>query len=366
MPEIWQVIVKAPDGSTSARLTGQEDGFVGFSFSRRVNSPGAFLLYFMKLAKETDAQFLARADVFELDSQIEFQRRWQEQDIPWQLEGEFLARSEEIYSTVEGGTMLYIAGRGYLDLLHRRVIYATAGSAGASKSGVAETVIKQYVDEQAGPGAGARALSGLSVQADALGGNSNDWRKHYQNLLDTVQEITRIGGGDIDVVGVGDALFEFRWYAGQRGDDRRTELLFALDRGNMGQPRLSLKHLNEVNAVLVGGQGEAAARTLVWRTDATRIADSTWNRQERWRDARQESAAELNALGDEFLDEGKPKQSLTFQVLQTPGCLYGKDYFFGDLVRGQYMGHTGDKKIMGVTWTWNQQQQEVIVETEDA
>ena len=367
MPEIWQIIVKRPDGTTNARLTGQKDGFVGFSFSRHVNSPGAYLLSFMKRADETVDQFLARVDVFELDSQVEFWRRYQEFGIDWQLEGEFLARAEDIYTTVDGGTMLYSAGRGYLDLLHRRVIDAYADSAGAAKNGVAETVIKEYVDEQAGPGAGARAFPGLSIEADGAGGNDHSWRKHYQNLLDTIREITRIGGGDLDIVGVGDALFEFRWYAGQRGTDRRENIIFSYERGNMGQPRISLKHYDEINAVLVGGQGNEAARTLVWRTDDERIAASPWNRLERWRDARQEpDLAGLESLGDEFLDEGKPKETLSFKPLQTPGLLLGRDYFFGDLVRGRYMGHEADKKVQGYTWTWNQEQQEVTVELSDA
>ena len=367
MPEIWQVVVKRPDGSINARLTGQRDGFVGFSFTRRVNSPGAFLIYFMRRADESEAQFLGRADVFEVDSQIEFWRRWQEQDIDWQLEGEFLNRSETIYTTVEGGTMLQAAGRGYLDLLHRRIIEAYSDSAEAAKSGPAESVIKEYVNEQAGPGAGARAIAGLSIEADGLGGDDGNWRKQFTNLLDTVQEITRIGGGDLDVVGVGDALFEFRWYAGQRGTDRSTNIIFSLERGNMGQPNLALKHHDEVNAILVGGQGAEAARILVWRTDAARIADSPLNRIERWRDARQEPDMDgLLSLGDEFLDEGRPKETLTFIPLQTPGTILGRDYFFGDLVTGRYMGHQETKKVMGYTYTWNEQNQEVTVELEDA
>ena len=80
MPQVWEVIVKNQAGVKQATLTGQRDGFTGFSFTQRVNSPGAYLLYFMKRATQTDADFLTRVGEiggwFELDGQVEFWRRW--------------------------------------------------------------------------------------------------------------------------------------------------------------------------------------------------------------------------------------------------------------------------------------------------
>lgn len=367
MPEYWQVRVKRPTGELAAVLTGQQDGFTGFSFSRSVNSPGSFLLYFMRRAGETEAQFLARMAVFEIDGQVEFWRRWPEQGIGWQLEGEFLTLDLRAYATVEGGMMLYVSGRGYLDLLGRRIVEDPTGSAEARKQGVAETVIKEYVEEQCGPTAGARALPGLTVQADGATGNAGGpWGKQYQVVLDVVQEIRSTGGGDVDVVGVGPAAFEFRWYLGQRGTDRTATILFALERGNMEAPELSLSHHSEITAVLVGGQGEEADRELVWRTDPARIALSPWNRREAFRDARQEpDTAGLEALGDASLQEGSPKETLTFTPLQVPGCLLGKDYFFGDLVAAQFMGYSATKQVAGYTYTWNQDAHDLSIELKD-
>jgi len=226
----------------------------------------------------------------------------------------------------------------------------------ASKSGVAETVMKAFVDKQCGPGAGARALSGLSIEADGAHGNSTELGRAYRNVLEICQEIARTGGGDFDVVSTGAATWEFRWYTGQRGTDRHTTVVFALERGNMAKPHLRLWRADEVSAVLVGGQNEGAARTTVWRTDATRIAESPWNRIERFADARNETTtAGLNAVGDRVLDEGKPRATLDFEVLQVPSCLYGKHYFLGDLVGTKFLTYSATKKLNEVTITVNAQ-----------
>lgn len=368
MPQVWQVRVKDQTGALSGVLTGQQDGFIGFSFNRTVNAPGSFLLLFMQRASETMTEFLARTAIFEQDGQVEFWRRHSSAGIDWQQEAEYLTLSRRIYTTVEGGTMMYIGGRGYLDLIGRRIIAAYTQSGEAYKTGPAESVIKEYVDEQAGPGAGARAIAGLTVEADAGGGIAGGpWGKQYQGLLDTIQEIRQDGGGDFDVVGTGAATFEFRWYEGQRGTDRTANVLFSLGRGNMGQPELNLAHQSEINAVLVGGQGEEQFRAWSWRTDDARIAASPWGRRERFRDARQEpDPAGLDALGDAFLVEGTPKELLTFKPLQVPGTLLGKDYFLGDLVTGSYAGYTTTKHVHSYTYTWNQDTQGVLVELTDA
>ena len=368
MPQVWQVRVKGQDGALAGVLAGQEDGFTGFSFNRTVNSPGSFLLLFMKRASETILEFLARTAIFVRDGQIEFWRRYPGAGIDWQKEGEYLTLSRRVYTTVEGATMMYVGGRGYLDLLGRRIVAAYTQSGEAYKSGLAETVIKEYIAEQAGPGAGLRALAGMTIEAVAWGGIAGGpWGKQYQQLLDTIQEIRQTGGGDFDVVGTGPATFEFRWYEGQRGTDRTANVLFALGRGNMGQPELNLAYQDEVNAVLVGGQGEEQFRTWSWRTDAARISASPWARRERFRDARQEpDPAGLDALGDAYLVEGTPKGLLTFRPLQVPGTLLGKDYFLGDLVTGSYAGYTATKHVHSYTYSWNQDAQSVSVELTDA
>jgi len=354
MPAVSKIRVKGVDGLLRAELTGEESGFFSYSFMRRVNCPGAFAILINRRADEPIGSFMIRTAIFELDSQVEFYRRWPEMGIDWYLEYEGLMRGRTYYITTDGDLVCEISGRGYLDLINRRIVEAAAGSADAEKTGAAETVCKDYVTAQAGSGAGARALTGLSVEADGATGETVTIKASNKNLLTTCQDIAKVGGGDFDIIGTGAATFEFRWYDGQRGTDRSSTVKFSYELGNMGTPNIAVMRQDEISAVLVGGQGAGADREMVWRTDATRIADSTWNRIEKFLDQRNEDDTDgLNNAGDEALEEGRPKNALTFTALQTPGCLLGKHYFFGDLVTASFMGYTATKKVAEYTITVN-------------
>jgi hypothetical protein len=341
--DTWQIRLKSAAGALVALI----DDYDSFTFTRRVNGMGAFALRM----NGNDA----KAALFELDGQIEFWRADAENGIPWYREFAGVQRNWDYYVRENGALIFEPSGRGYVDLLNRRVIAAASGSVDASKAGAAETVQKAFVDKQAGPGAGARAITGLTVEADGAHGNSVTMGRAYRKLLEITQEIAAIGGGDFDVEGTGVAACECRWYTGQRGTDRHTTVVFSLELGNMAQPKLSYSRADEVNAVLVGGQGEKSTRTTVWRTDATLIDDSPWNRIEEFADARNEdTTAGLNAVGDRVLAEKKPRVRLTFDALQIPACLYGKHYFLGDLVGTKFLTYTGTKKVQAVEFTVDQ------------
>ena len=354
MAAIWQIRFK----DTSGGLVAYIHAFMSFVARRVVNGVG---LYSLRLSGDDP-----KCALFDLDGQIEFWRANDAYGIDWRLEFEGFHRAAD-WRLREDGTKVYeSAGPDYNDLLMRRIIASAAASAGAEKDGLAETVIKGFVDEQCGPGAGARALAGLSIEADGATGNTVRLARPYRNVVAVCQEITRIGGGDYAVVGTGAATYEFRWYLGQLGTDRSLDVTFAPEWGNMGTPRLTIPRHQEISAVLVGGQGDGAARTTVWRTDAARIAESPWNRRELFLDQRQESDPNgLDSAGDRALEEGKARAELTFEVLQTPGCLYGRDYFLGDLVTARFEDYTATQKIDQVTFTVNKGGEKIAVETSD-
>jgi hypothetical protein len=187
----------------------------------------------------------------------------------------------------------------------------------------------------------------------------------YRNLLDACQEIADIGGGDFEVVGVGDGAWEFQWYEGQMGTDRSAEVTFALAWGNMERPRLVRARSNEVNAVYVGGAGEGALRQYTWRTDAVLIAESAYNRREMFVDARNlTTVAGLNAKGDWVLAEYRPRNEFTFRALQIPGCRYRKHYVLGDLVTVAFLDFSATEKIVGLEFTVDDRGEEIAVEME--
>jgi hypothetical protein len=344
MAGLWHVWLKDPAGNQVALF----DQWERLVINQRLNAPGAFALQF----SGDDP----RSSLFELDGQMEFYRADVANGIASRLEFEGHYCDTDDSLDEDGKPTLVISGRGYNDLLHRRIVYAYAGSVEAEYSGPAEIAMKGFVFAHcAAGGANPRPIAGLTVEPDFAEGNPVRLARAYRNVLTVVQEIAAVGGGDFAVVGTGPATYEFRWYDGIFGTDRSATVIFAPEWGNMSSPRLRRRRSQEVNAVLVGGQGDGIARATVWREDAGRIADSPINRRESFIDQRQDSDPDgLDTAGDRALEEGNPRPELSFEVLQVPSCLYGLHYFLGDLVTAKFRGYEARLKIIGLDFTVTQ------------
>jgi len=335
------------------------------TYTRQNNGAGPYILQIGgDQFAEQDASALR--SLFDLDYQVEVWRRIPESGLDWYLEYEGFHRQPRIWRD-ENGWHFQSKGYEYPHLLWRRIIAQAAGSDESTKSDKAETVIKEYVDENAGPGAGARAFSGLTIEADGAGGNTWSGTGIGKNLLEQCQTIARTGGGDFDIVGTGAATFEFRWYDGQRGTDRTGSVLFAVNYDNMGDP-----YLEEIdggaNAVWVVGQGQGETRQSQWVTDATAMALSPWNRIEAHRDARDTNDTDVHAeRGNEIIEQNRARKELGYSVIQTPSRCYGVHYFLGDLFKTRFLSYEVDRKLVSVTVTVDRDNnEELIMETEDA
>jgi hypothetical protein len=221
--------------------------------------------------------------------------------------------------------------------------------------------MKEFVDEQAVSGAIFRLLPNFSVEADMAQGTTVTAKRAWRNLLEVLQELVDdVGGGDFDVIGTAPATFQFRFYFGQRGADRRLgntagnpPVVFSYARGTLVSPQETFNRAGEMNAVTVGGQGEGSGRQIVTLTTAA-IADTPWNRCEGFRDASGETGtAGLNSAGYAALQDGQAQESYKFELAQSPGLLYGRDYCvngaMGDLITIEKLdGSTIDKKIVTV------------------
>ena len=357
----YQVRLKDLAGVQVAILTD----WYSLDFHRRVNGIDTCTL---QIDGDLDV-----VDEFVLDGQIEVWRSDLSASpvIPIYLEYEGFHRTEVRRTTDEGRSLYSSVGLGYDHLLNRRSILYASGSAQAGKAAVGETVIKEYVDENAGPGAtspprliASGVLTGLTIQVDGAAGLVWTGSRAYRNLLDVLVEIANDSGVDFGIVGNGAALFEFQAKASPWGDDRTTvgldpatglngagnaPVIFSLPYGNMENPTYSKERREEVNSVIALGQGQEADRVLVERTDAAAIAESTWNRVEVTRQANTEdTAAGLQSIGDEVLATLQAKEIFSFSALQIPALLYGRDYFLGDLVTARYKDIEQNKKIIGV------------------
>lgn len=271
-----------------------------------------------------------------------------EDGLAWRREFCGFVVDDEQSQDDNGAQHYLVSGLGIEAWLSWTLVDAAAGSAESRKSGAGETALKAFVDEQAGPGAGSRARDTLTVEADAALGNTWSGQRTNKNLLDVCVEIAEATGIQFGIERTGDYTFELRCW---EPEDRRDLVIFAEERENMGQPKLARRRSQSVTRVKVAGQGEGADRAVVYVEDATALAASPIGRREFFRDARdQDDTDAYTARGQQVIDENRATETLSFRVLQSPGCLYGFHYHLGDWVTARYGGRSYDRLVDRVTW----------------
>lgn len=375
MSTSYRIDIKNQLGTRVASLTDWRR----LEFTRRVNGIDTYVL-------EIDGELIDIVTLFTLDVQIEVWRQILDisPTLLLYLEFEAFHRTEQRSTTADGRTLFTSNGAGYDHLIDRRSILYPAGSVQSSKSGAGETVIKEYVDENAGSAAtfpprllASGVTQGLTIQADGGAGTPWSGGRAYQNLLKVVKEIADATTVDFEVIGTGPATFEFCARARPIGSDRSVvgldvltglngasnpPVIFSLAFDNMAVPQYALNRREEKNVIAVLGQGIGVDREVIQRKDDALIADSPWNRIETTRQANQESTTEgLDAVGDSLLEESQPVESFSFQTLETDSAVYGRDFFLGDIVTTRYQGVEKNLQIKSVTIRVNQGQEDISI-----
>lgn len=333
--------------STAGVKTAEVVDFSGLGYSREVNAPG--LATFSLRADHSAAQYLVDQAI------VEIWRRNVTESIAWYC---------DFCGLIRGYTRAYIDSDkitvscpGSLEKLRWRVVAYKAETTNRSQFSAipAETVFKTLVEYNAGASATVGAgrlcvgtMTGITVEGDGGQGNSLTLGCAYDNLLDVLQKYGgTTAGGDFDLVRTSAANYQFRWYTGQLGTDRTATVLFALEYGNMADPKYTFDRTAEKTLAVVGGTGEASARdvTVCYGTDY--IADTY--QMEDFVDASNVNGTALTTAGNTRMQDTKRKETMTFNILQTPGCMYGKHYFLGDLVAWQYGALNGTVKVKAVS-----------------
>jgi hypothetical protein len=306
----------------------------------------------------------ARVALFEQDAILEGWWTDAEQGIAWRREFCAWCVDRRRWTDTRGARHFESSGRGLEDLLARTIIDQAAGSVASRKSGAGETVLKAWVDQEAGPGAGARARPGLSIEADTGAGGTWAGQRSNRALLGVCQQVAEATGVQFRIARAGAYTFEFQV---SEPDDRRATVVFAEDRGNMGEPAVTEAQSLVANWIKAGGAGAGAGRSVVYDDDAASVALSAQNRRERFVNAADQDAAdELEDRAAQELANNRAQTGFTFRALQTPGCLYGKHYFLGDYVRAIYDGVSYDRRVDGVRWAVTPQGVEQTVLTAEA
>lgn len=362
MTSDFQIIVRNTAGAKVAEVTDHLE----LGYALRVNAPG--------LATFTLDGDHPLVDQLADKYQVEIWRRNTLMGVPWYCDFYGLYRAG--MSGFTNADRFAAWAPGQLAMLGWRTVAFPAGVVGRSQFSAlpAETIAKAMVgynataagDAGAGDTAGgnrarAATLAGfdIAVETDLGRGNVVNWYCANDNLLESLQKLALIAGGDFALVKTGPAAWEFRFYAGQLGTDRSATVLFSLARGNMAEPQLKLDRQAERTVAIVGGGGEGVLRTYEVVEGA---AFSTDNDIELFVDARDlgTDTAGMDARGAVKLAGLLAHQEFSYNVLQTPGCFYGRHYFLGDLVQGAYRSAAAVQKLTGITVSSTPDEPEVV------
>lgn len=192
------------------------------------------------------------------------------------------------------------------------------------RTGPAESVIRAYVDANAGPTApAARRVPGLSLPATQGRGATVRGTARFDNLLALAQTLALVGGTGFRIVqsGAGIALEQYV------PADRTATAQFSLGLGNLRGYDYEATDPTATYAY-VAGQGEGTARTIV-----EGAAASSPYRAEVFVDQRDTN--DLTALEQsrtEALIEGAAATALSLSPIDTPSLTFGRDYNLGDRV----------------------------------
>lgn len=135
--------------------------------------------------------------------------------------------------------------------------------------GPAETIMKQYVDINCGPGAiPARRIPGLTVEPNLARGASvkgvADWTKQLDALI---QQLGQAGGVGYRIIQTGAPGIEFQVYVPA---DKSSTVVFGIELGNTSGYSYGLAR-PQANYIYALGSGEGTARTVREGQDDTSV-----------------------------------------------------------------------------------------------
>lgn len=201
------------------------------------------------------------------------------------------------------------------------------------RTGVASTVMGQYVEYNAGPSAiGPRQVPGLTVGTDPVLGGTGTWRARWQPLPELLTEIATWAGLGYQTTQSGTSLV----FGVYEPVDRSGSVRFDAELGTLSAAAYEVT-VPESTYVIVGGDGDGTARITREVFDADQQA--TWGRIEAFRDRPGTTdTAELDQAGAEQLTEDAEKTSLSLTPLDTDQQRYGQHYTLGDRVSAVVAG----------------------------
>lgn len=200
------------------------------------------------------------------------------------------------------------------------------------RTGSAEYVLKQYVDDNIGTSApAARKISNLTIETDLGRGDIVTGTARFITLQELLYPLAQTGGVGYTVEQDGTNI-QFKVYIPQ---DRSNTIRMDLDNNQLVKTEYS--YLSpKATRVIVGGQGESKDRIFIERTNTeATTAETTWKRRvETFTDSRGSGTNdELIQSADEILvDNGKTIINTSVIPSDALSMRYGYDWNLGDTI----------------------------------
>jgi len=209
------------------------------------------------------------------------------------------ARLEQTPTNTDGDWLI----EGVTDsvLLSERLAYPTPSTADVTaqttgfdiRTGAAETVIKEYVNVNLGPGAATgREVTGLTVETDEARGSTVFANARFDQIQELIYNLAQVGGIGYQLKQVNGNLVFSVFEPVDRSDTIRMDI-----QNRKLSSAIYSYGTAKVTRAIVAGRGEAENRIFTERSNTDSLeAETAWNRRiERFIDARQsEDLDELN------------------------------------------------------------------------
>jgi len=347
VPEFGRYRIKLLDHTATALIDlFPGDDFLSISWEHKRNEPGAYAL---ELVGETTTH-----EQFEKRYQVLIERNWGSDPSDWYSEyvGFHLGYHER-WPTDETDQHYWSSlGLSPEWLIDQPLLQPVANTGNSNwayyglwwNHGYADDVVKSMVGESmVSPADTDRAFTQMAVEGDEGLGTWSCYEGSWVRLLDAVTDSVGQDGtkGDCDFrVERVSGGYQFNTYSPFFGTDRRRgnsegnkPTIFSFDNGNMKNPEKQVLWANAVTVSYGGWQGGGMERTIYERQNTDALAEDVYARREAFYDVRDVPQGDTIAgiLDQKLIDDGE-KVIVTAQILQTDACLYGRDWWFGDLV----------------------------------
>lgn len=368
------------DGDSVTQLFPGND-FLSIAWEHKRNQPGA---YRCELVAETTTSAL-----FLKHYQVKIERNWGNAPGDWYEEYTgFHLGSHEWWRNSDQIDEHYWASMGLSPewLVDQPLLQPVANTGNTNwayydlwwNHGYADDVIKSMVGESmVSPADATRDFTQMALQGNSGEGvwscYEGSWIRLSDAILDAIGQDGAKGGCEYRVVRVAGG-YEFRTYAPYFGTDRRRgnpdgnkPVIFSFENGNIRNPDYKELWAEEVTAAYGLWQGGGMERSIYERTNAEALAESPYSRREQAYDLRDVSQSDqIDAILDQKLIDDGLQTYVSAEILQTDACLYGRDWWYGDLVTLDLPGgRTFDMRIVEVNGRIsgdNEEQIEGIIE----